>query len=135
MKTLSLFPTSPRGGLFSMSYPMSFSRREVSRFKHHLFYHYGLQVHSLEGHRLPLSAEVVAWIKCDRLHKCYPQVGLTPFCLLFTLTPVILRYSDIMRNSTLTFSNSRIPLPDPVVRRDSNPELFSIMVLGISKFL
>ena len=60
-----------------MSYPMSFSRREVSRFKHHLFYHYGLQVHSLEGHRLPLSAEVVAWIKCGGLHKCYPQAGLT----------------------------------------------------------
>ena len=80
-----------------MPYPMSFLRREVSRFKHHLFYHYGLQVHSLEGHRLPLRTEVDAWIKCVRLHKCYPQVGLTPLCLPFTLTPVILRYSDIMR--------------------------------------
>ena len=51
-----------------MPYPMSFSRREVSRFKHHLFYHYGLQVHSLEGHRLPFVFAIVLVVALQRFN-------------------------------------------------------------------
>jgi hypothetical protein len=51
-----------------MPYPMSFLRREVSRFKHHLFYHYGLQVHSLEGHRLPFVFAIILVVALQRFN-------------------------------------------------------------------